>query len=487
MNWYLKYRPKNINELGLVSVRQSLKKLLAGPEFPHAFLLAGPRGLGKTSTARIIAQYVNCQSPLEIGVPCGKCPACQLFQQKTVMDVIEMDAASNRSVDDIRQLRSEVGLAPSQLKYKVYIIDEVHMLTNEAFNALLKTLEEPPKHVIFILATTEIQKIPETIKSRCQIIEYHLATTQEIVDTLKRVAKAEKLVIDDKNLQLIATKARGSFRDAIKLLERLAEGGKINPTLLNQLTQIDDLINQLFLSLKNQQIDQSIQLLDQIQEIAYPPRDLIYELELRFNKLLSDYPTLTTDQLSFYQKVVKILLQASLNFTEPISNYLSLKVSLLSLVKNKNTSTLSTSKTKNKIPTISSSPKVKLSPTEPPSQSFTSQTTPKSKVKLEEVQKIWPTLTQKSVSLNHGLKNILQSARLEKIENGNLYLEVGYALQKDLLEKAKVRRWLETNLSQLLHQQIGIIINLNPKLRQTKSKKQTPNVANDERLSILMS
>ncbi len=482
MNWYLKHRPKNIKELGLTSVRQTLTKLLAGPEFPHAFLLAGPRGLGKTSTARIIAQYVNCQAPQEVGVPCGQCSSCQLFKQKTVVDVVEMDAASNRSVDDIRQLRSAVGLAPSQLKYKVYIIDEAHMLTREAFNALLKTLEEPPSHVIFILATTEIQKVPETIKSRCQIIEYHLATIEELVQTLKRVAKGEKLEVTDKDLKLIAARARGSFRDAIKIIERLAEKNKLNSQLLNQLAQADNLIDQLFTALRERDIPQSVRLLDKLNETSYPARDLIYQLEQQLNHLLSNYQQFSPKELSYYQQLVRLLLEASTNFSEPISTYLSLKAAFLNLDEGKQS------------PNPRSEESKKETKISPPTKSLSKSKEEKKKINshftLQEVKKVWSELAKSSLELNHGLKNILEVAALTKVDGNIIHLSVAYSLQRDLLEKNNIRQWLEKKLGQLLKQeQVGLIVDVDTSLRKKQaeavSKSQTA-ASRDSRLDILM-
>ncbi len=483
MNWYLKYRPKNIKELGLTSVRQTLAKLLAGPEFPHAFLLAGPRGLGKTSTARIIAQYVNCQTPQEVGVPCGQCPSCQLFKQKTVIDVIEMDAASNRSVDDIRQLRSAVGLAPSQLKYKVYIIDEAHMLTREAFNALLKTLEEPPSHVIFILATTEIQKVPETIKSRCQIIEYHLATLEELTQTLKQVAKTEKLEVTGKELKLIAARARGSFRDAIKIMERLAEKNKLNSQLLNQLAQTDNFIDQLSTALRDRNIPQSISLLDKLNGTSYPARDLIYQLEDRFNQLLSTYQQFSPKELDYYQQLVRILLEASTNFSEPISTYLSLKAALLNLDEGKSFPSQIPQENKKEMKIPSS--------IKPSLKSKEEKKNVNPHFTLQGVKKAWPKLAKSSLELNHGLKNILEAAELTSVEGNILYLSVAYSFQRDLLEKSHIRQWLEKKLSQLLNQkQVGLIISVDTSLRnkqaRTVSKTRT-SASRDSRLDILMS
>ncbi len=220
MTLYLKYRPRNLDEIDETSVAESLKKIVSQKSIPHAFLFAGPKGTGKTSTARILAKIVNCEN-LKDGKPCDKCKQCTSITNGSNLDVIEMDAASHRGIDDVRILRDAVKLSPVAGKKKIYIIDEVHMLTTEASNALLKTLEEPPEHVIFILATTNPEKLIETIRSRTTLIPFKKATSSEIVRSLKRVAEAEKIEIKDDALQIIAESADGSFRDAIKILEQI--------------------------------------------------------------------------------------------------------------------------------------------------------------------------------------------------------------------------------------------------------------------------
>src|SRR5665213_65939 len=181
MVFYLKYRPQKIKDLDSQEVRERLLKILASDNLPHAFLLTGPKGLGKTSAARIVAKSVNCTNRKKgEAEPCGKCEACLSITNGTNMDVIEIDGASNRGIDEMRDLREKIRLAPLSSKKKVYIIDEVHMLTTEAFNALLKTLEEPPAHAIFILCTTEPQKVPATIVSRCLHVSFKSPTKEEM-------------------------------------------------------------------------------------------------------------------------------------------------------------------------------------------------------------------------------------------------------------------------------------------------------------------
>ncbi|KKQ51828.1 DNA polymerase III, subunit gamma and tau [Candidatus Woesebacteria bacterium RIFCSPHIGHO2_01_FULL_39_17] len=227
MTFYLKYRPRTLDELDSQSARESLKKIVASGKMPHAFLFSGPKGIGKTSAARILAKIVNCESrtPSLRGPgklePCNQCGQCISISKGTNIDVIELDAASHRGIDDVRSLREAVKLATARAKNKVYIIDEAHMLTLEASNALLKTLEEPPEHVMFILATTNPEKLIATIRSRCTHVVFKKAKLNEIVRSLERVAKDEKIKVETEGLELIAKHSDGSFRDAVKLLETL--------------------------------------------------------------------------------------------------------------------------------------------------------------------------------------------------------------------------------------------------------------------------
>ena len=219
---YRKWRPSNFDEVsGQEHITSILKYQCQTGKFSHAYLFCGSRGTGKTSCAKILSKAVNCEHPTEAG-PCGQCASCRAIDAGSATDVLEMDAASNNGVDDIRDIRDEVIYAPSQLKYRVYIIDEVHMLSTSAFNALLKTLEEPPEHVVFVLATTELQKLPATIISRCQRFDFRRISTDALASRLHLIARAEGFALDDEAARLIARHAQGGMRDAISLLELCA-------------------------------------------------------------------------------------------------------------------------------------------------------------------------------------------------------------------------------------------------------------------------
>ena len=225
---YRKWRPSQWDQVvGQEHVVQTLRNAVLGGRVAHAYLFAGPRGTGKTTTARLLAKAVNCLSADLAARPCDECEHCKAVNQGRFLDLIEIDAASNTSVEDVRDLRDKINFSPNQGQYKVYIVDEVHMLSTAAFNALLKTLEEPPPHAIFILATTEIHKIPATVLSRCQRHEFRRIPVTDIVAQLKKMASAENLRVEDDALTLVARQATGSLRDAISLLDQLASGGDV--------------------------------------------------------------------------------------------------------------------------------------------------------------------------------------------------------------------------------------------------------------------
>ena len=269
---YLKYRPQSFLEvIGQDHIKKTLQQAVISGNVAHAYLFAGSRGTGKTTTARILAKTINCPNQKD-GEPCNKCEFCEEIISGKSMDIIEIDAASNRGIDEIRDLREKIKYSPSKLKFKVYIIDEVHMLTKEAFNALLKTLEEPPEHAIFILATTEIHKVPETILSRCQRFDFYRIKISDLVKYLSYVAKKENLEIEDGVLDLIAANSQGAHRDAINLLDQASGlGKKVTLDTLKTILGLTDVLalNQFIGYLINNDLTNAVSLVNELLEKGY--------------------------------------------------------------------------------------------------------------------------------------------------------------------------------------------------------------------------
>jgi len=267
MSFYLKYRPQNFRTIvGQEHIVITLTNALKHNSLTHAYLFCGPRGTGKTSLARILAKSINCTNSKDGIEPCDTCENCEAIIKGRLVDLIEIDAASNRGIDEIRELREKILFSPTQGRAKVYIIDEVHMLTKEAFNALLKTLEEPPSHAYFILATTEAHKIPETIISRCQQFNFKRISCESIVKRLEEIVKEENINAEPDALELIAKMSAGGLRDAIGLLEQMnINGSVIYQEVINNMGITGHmLIESFFQALLNKEVVKAIELINQV-------------------------------------------------------------------------------------------------------------------------------------------------------------------------------------------------------------------------------
>ena len=344
---YRKYRPQNFNDLyGQDSIKEILKDSIINNKLAHAYCFNGPRGTGKTSTAKLFAKAINCENAKD-GIACGECNSCKNFNENP--DIIEIDAASNNGVEEIRELRDNVKILPSNSKYKIYIIDEVHMLSQSAWNAFLKTLEEPPKHVIFILATTEIQKVPITVLSRCQRFTFRKIPKNIICDRIQSIAKEENIDIEKSAAEYIADLADGGMRDALGYIDQLSKKNKkITTELIQNCFGIigDSTIEEIFLSAKEEN-------LENLQNIFDDRANQGLEINLLISKILN----------YLYNEEIKILQNKSSVFNDPqtikelafeISNCY-LKKDALTLIK---IVILSKIKTQNRVESIKNSDKI---------------------------------------------------------------------------------------------------------------------------------
>ena len=286
---YRKYRPSTFSDVvGQEHITNTLKNELDCGKIVHAYLFTGTRGTGKTTCAKILAKAVNCLNPIN-GDPCGECEICRMVAADEATDIVEMDAASNNGVDDIRELREQVNFSPAACKYRVYIIDEVHMLSGAAFNALLKTLEEPPEHVVFILATTEVHKLPATILSRCQRFDFRRIDSAEIVGRLKHVASCENLTLTDDAATLIASAADGGMRDALSILDLCASHNSniTEDTVANVCSMAgNEYLIKMADLIKSHSTEQAITLIDELHNSSVDMLRLLSELTGHFRDLM---------------------------------------------------------------------------------------------------------------------------------------------------------------------------------------------------------
>ena len=300
---YRKFRPTTFSEIvGQEHITKTLKNQINSGRVGHAYLFNGGRGTGKTSAAKILARAVNCLNPKD-GEPCNECEICKGILSGSLTDVVEMDAASNNSVEDIRSIREEVNFLPTLAKYRVYIIDEVHMLSTGAFNALLKTLEEPPAHVKFILATTEPQKIPATILSRCQRFDFKRISNEDIIKRLKIVCDQSNIEITQEALTTIAVLAEGAMRDALSILERCLQDGdtNIDENKVKDLVGIPKLtyVSKMTEAIIDYNVEEALKTIDEVLAEGKDINNLLWEL-IKYTKDILVYKT--SKNLQIYSK-----------------------------------------------------------------------------------------------------------------------------------------------------------------------------------------
>lgn len=450
--FYTKYRPQKFSELfGLETIAQALTSQLEKDQLGHAYLFCGPRGTGKTTTARILAKEADCRG----------------------LDLIEIDAASNRGIDDIRDLREKINLAPTQSGRKVYVVDEAHMLTREAFNALLKTLEEPPEHAIFILCTTEPHKVPETVRSRCQKFEFKRASTADIVKKLQFIAGQEKVEVSGEDLELIAKNAEGGFRDAETMLEQMIVGGLpaaevvglvagesvgefVELLLANQVGEAIKFINRMYeknsnLLNFNQTLLEYLRSLLLIQ--SQVGEELLEAPEENYKQMKTHAGKLSPQKLDF---MIKEFTQSAESTSTATIPQLPLEMAATRVVGALRPTLASTRDGLNSHSQDESPPSLNVpaAANNPDSQSQprAASTVVSAGGGLRAKSNIvgnWNNVLQAIKPYNHSLEALLRSARPKGLEDGTLTLEVFYKFHKERLETVKNRHLLQKVLKEL--------------------------------------
>lgn len=438
--FHLKYRPLKFSDLDSVMVSRSLKKIMEGKEVPQSFLFAGPKGAGKTSAARIVARAVNC-SNIKNGEPCGKCDNCKEILKGSSLDVIEMDAASNRGIEDIRALKDKAYLLPSKLTKKVFIIDEVHMLTKEAFNALLKLIEEPPVHTIFILCTTDEGKIPETVLSRLIKVSFYKGNREELKSSLKRVIEGEKVVVEEEALELIISKSDGSFRNLQKMFNEifLDIGGKISQKEVIKFFEGrtgEYTAEELEEDLTEGETKIILSRIEKMAEKGVDFKTFREELIGYFQeKLLAVYGVGDKERSKMetadLEKWLGLLIVAGKQEKDVSIDQLPLELAVVELLKNK-------------------SPKIvsKKNETEPEKDKKADKVVKIKDINLaiEAVERDWGKVLTTVKPFNHSVEAFLRAARPKVIKGDRLVLEVFYPFHKDKLEEQKNREIVEKGL-----------------------------------------
>lgn len=484
MALYLKYRPQTLGQIiGQEVVKNTLLPSFRTGKLAHAYLFVGPRGTGKTSTARILAKMVNCSENQNLS-PCNKCDSCISITDGSNLDLIEIDAASNRGIDDIRSLRENIKLSPTGQGKKIYIIDEVHMLTTEAFNALLKTLEEPPSHALFILATTEAQKIPQTILSRVQRLDFRLASADELMVALKVVIDGEKIDIDSDAVRLLVKKADGSFRDGIKLLEQLSSS-------TSKIT-IDDVENLL----KSTKFETILTFLEYFSTKERQNGLLLINQEIQKGVNIKDLTSMLMDCLrsvmliknDLGQKLVKEMIgsekyQLLLSCAEKFEiGEVSRTLDILqnSLEKLKFTS-IQSLPLELAIMEICNQPSEAITNVQAvPVADVTIALSPESSEGIAALEEKWNFVLETVRPYNYSLEALLRSAKIVDCSLERVLLEVPYSFHQRILEAPKSKDLLESVLSDVLGRTIKVSTVLGNKPLKIEDLANVEVAADDE-------
>ena len=461
--FHLKYRPNKISELDLVEVGDTLRNFLRSKDIPQSFLFSGPKGSGKTSAARILARAINCEERKD-GEPCNNCENCKEILSGRSIDIMEMDAASNRGIEDVRSLKDKAYLSPSKLKYKIFIIDEVHMMTKEAFNALLKLIEEPPAHTIFILCTTDVSKIPDTVMSRLVKVDFRKGDKEALQNSLKKIIKGEQIELDEKTIEYILDKSDGSFRNLQKNFNEIVlfVGNKIS---------FDDVVK--FYSNKNgdyEEIEFEVDLLagnikkilEKLEKMAIDGVDFVNFrqrlVEYFFKKILLVFGVgqgkKSDLELSQLENLMTLLIRAAKQEKETEIDQLPLELAVIDFLNTKKP-LLEPKKEKTN---INIEPKDEENNNEEKDKhSLVTLVDDKNPLVLEvtglDLEKIvqsWGNILLTIKPYNHSVEAFLRAARPIKFDNRKLVLEVFYPFHKDRLEEAKNKKIVEDGLFRVL-------------------------------------
>lgn len=498
--YYTKYRPQKFSEIAKPNeVAEAISKQVATGKTVHAYLFVGPRGTGKTSTARILAKALNCEKVDKQGDPCGECSVCMAIKEGSFIDLHEIDAASNRGIDDIRELKDRIKLAPAIGKVKVYIIDEVHMLTMEAFNALLKTLEEPPKNTVFILCTTELHKVPETIKSRCQLYKFKRATSIQLVEKLSQIAKSEKAKISKEDLEKIARASVGGFRDAETLLQQVVEGEVSVDSLISLTSKhsMEDFVKSLWdkdtkgsLSIVDATFDDGIDLYVWVGELLRYVRSMLL-LKSGFSTDALDFPEELFEDKKLLESIdipwlVLVVEQISLAHAQIKMAYLPqlpLEIAVLNIIGQQGNSLAVKSEPVPTDPPISggsTTKAFKISPEKSPSAAKERKESTKESTRvtvetdvveealftLDQINEKWNDILNKVKEINSTVQALLKAGKPFGVNGKFILIEVYYSFHKERLESNKNRVIVEKALNELF----GIPLSIKCELSNNKPK-----------------
>jgi DNA polymerase-3 subunit gamma/tau len=512
---YRKWRPRTFDEVvGQGHVTHTLLNALPSGRIRHAYLFAGPRGTGKTSMGRLLAKAVNCLSTEE-DKPCNQCRICQAINEGRLLDLIEVDAASNRGIDEVRSIREKVNFRPNEARYKVYILDEAHMLTEPAFNALLKTLEEPPPHVIFVLVTTEPRKIPDTILSRCQRFDFRRIPLQDMMGHLKYIADQEGLAVEPAALELIARSATGSMRDAESLLDQLMSYGGEEITLAQVQSVLGTVASQAVGELVDQLVARNVARgLDVINRVVgdgVDPRQFNRQVVEYLRELLlikvgddSSLVRVTPEalremkgqaaQLSIRElvKVVRLFNQAGLDLKASTQAQLPLELAFVDATlgegkkEEKRTPPSGVRPASGTVPRIPAGTKVTSAPPSSPASAPPKVVREKAKgeepravspgltLTLDTINSQWGRILGQTKLKNHSVEALLKSCQPVGVEGREVVLGFYYPFHKEKIEEAKNKALVESVISQVVEGSCHIRCVLSPRGERRPQPVQEP-------------